>query len=83
MHNFTSGWWTWLNGPNRINQVGIYGTLGEAYANNQPGARHCHSLRIHSSGQLIFLFGGIGLGTTTSEGWVTTELLFLFCSDSS
>ena len=66
--NTTSGWWTWMSGSNTINQVGVYGTQGMASVNNQPGARYRHSMVIHLSGQLIFVFGGWGYDTATTQG---------------
>lgn len=68
MFNVTSGWWTWLDGSNTGNQVGLYGTQRMATASNQPGARSEHSMSINPTGQLFFIFGGWGLGTTTPEG---------------
>ena len=63
MFNVTSGWWTWLSGSNAINQAGLYGVQGMASLNNFPGARVYHSMVMHPSGQLIFVFGGYGYDT--------------------
>lgn len=66
--NLTSAWWSWINGSDTINQVGIYGIRGEASASNRPGTRHGHSMVIHPSGQALFLFGGEGRATSTTLG---------------
>lgn len=58
-----TGNWTWLSGGNTGNQVGIYGTQGLADVNNRPGSRQSHSMVMHQSGQLIFVFGGLGHDT--------------------
>src|ERR1017187_1697591 len=36
---YSAGQWTWMGGPNVINQKGTYGTQGTAAAGNVPGAR--------------------------------------------
>ena len=35
----TTGWWTWVNGPNTTGSVGSYGTKGVAAVGNLPPAR--------------------------------------------
>lgn len=58
MFNLSSGWWTWLNGADPTNQRGVYVLQGVASVTNQPGARQFHSMVMHPSGGLMFLFGG-------------------------
>lgn len=60
-----AGNWTWLSGNNTVNQVGIYGTQGVASVNNVPSGRTGHTMVIHPSGQLIFVFGGFGFVAAT------------------
>ena len=62
----TSLLWTWMSGSSTRNQLGIYGTQGIAAVNNRPGARLDHSMVIHSSGQLLFIFGGWGHAAANS-----------------
>ena len=58
MFNITSGWWTWLSGSSTISQAAVYGTQGNASATNQPSSRRSHTIVMHPSGQVIFVFGG-------------------------
>lgn len=65
--------WTWVSGPNVINQTGVYGTKGTANASNIPGTRAVSTGGIDSSGN-FWLFGGFGFdglgnGTTLSDLW--------------
>lgn len=48
--------WTWLKGANTFNELGVYGTLGEASPDNTPGARELSSVWIYNN--KIYLFGG-------------------------
>ncbi|HEY3973142.1 MAG TPA: kelch repeat-containing protein [Candidatus Sulfotelmatobacter sp.] len=57
--------WTWENGPNVVDQIGEYGTLGLASSSNLPGARYWSVSSGDPSGN-FWLFGGYGydsLGT--------------------
>lgn len=54
-----SGEWTWVNGGNITNGVGIYGTSGVSASTNVPGSRYYPVSWIDSSGNL-WLFGGEG-----------------------
>jgi N-acetylneuraminic acid mutarotase len=51
--------WTWVHGPNTVDEDGVYGTQGTGAVANNPGARHSTTGWIDSSGDL-FLFGGFG-----------------------
>jgi Kelch motif/Galactose oxidase, central domain len=62
-YNPTTGLWTWVDGSNMPNAAGVYGTQGSAAAANVPGARMGGSAWLDSSGN-VWLFGGLGLGTT-------------------
>ena len=50
--------WKWSIGSNKINQKGLYGTLGVAATANMPGARNFAKAWI--SGTKAYLFGGNG-----------------------
>lgn len=59
----TSKTWTWVNGPNAANQVGVYGTQGTPAPTNSPGARDFAVGWVDGSGNL-WLFGGDGIDST-------------------
>ena len=59
--------WTWVNGPDINNQSGIYGNIGEADANNMPGARSGSATWIDSDNNL-WLFGGMGYDISGTFG---------------
>jgi N-acetylneuraminic acid mutarotase len=64
---YSAGQWTWMGGPNTINQAGTYGTLGTASASNIPGARAGSIRWIDSSGD-VWLFGGRGYDSAGALG---------------
>jgi hypothetical protein len=53
------GDWTWMGGPNVVNQLGTYGTKGMAAAGNVPGAREGAISWTDAAGN-FWLFGGYG-----------------------
>ena len=55
--NPTAKTWTWVNGPNTINQTGVYGTQGTPSTTNVPGARDSAVSWIDSNNN-FWLFGG-------------------------
>jgi N-acetylneuraminic acid mutarotase len=63
---YSNGQWTWMAGPNVINQKGVYGTLGTATASNVPGGRFAAAYWIDASGNL-WLFGGCGYDSNGSS----------------
>lgn len=65
MFNITSGWWTWVSGSDTGDERGNYGIQGVSSLNNRPGARMFHTMNIHPSGQLIYVFGGFGYDTAS------------------
>jgi N-acetylneuraminic acid mutarotase len=67
--------WTWVNGSNTSDQVGIYGTKGVAAASNIPGARSNSVSWIDSSNNL-WLFGGYGYDSAGT--YVTMNDLWKF-----
>ena len=67
--NSTSNEWTWVNGSDIINQVGIYGTKGTASANNIPGARR-ESVSWKDNAGTLWLFGGVGIDKAGVSGYL-------------
>ena len=59
--------WTWVSGPNVIDQNGVYGTKGVAAGTNMPGARgwSISWIDIHDN---FWLFGGWGYDANGSGG---------------
>ncbi len=51
--------WTWVDGPNTINAVGVYGTQGTGTASTLPGGRNGSANWTDASGN-YWLFGGYG-----------------------
>jgi N-acetylneuraminic acid mutarotase len=66
---YSSGQWTWVSGPNVINQPGVYGTRGVPAANNIPGARWFGATWTDPSGN-AWIFGGNGFDSTGHAGWL-------------
>jgi len=62
-----TGNWTWVAGPNIVNQSGAYGTKGVAGSSNVPGARQ-YSIAWPDSNHCLWLFGGVGFDGTGSFG---------------
>jgi len=56
--------WTWVSGPNSVDQYGIYGTKGVTLSTNSPGGRDGSFSWIDTSGNL-WLFGGGGYAAST------------------
>jgi len=54
--------WTWIKGPDTGVDFGVYGTLGVAAMNNNPGGRQSPVTWTDTSGNL-WLFGGFGIGS--------------------
>jgi len=57
--NKSSGNWTWISGDNVADQLGIYGTPGQASVNNKPGSRTTSVAWTTADGN-FWLFGGFG-----------------------
>jgi hypothetical protein len=55
----SSSQWTWVNGDNIRNKLGVYGTQGVADAANKPGSRDGSVKWTDGSGN-FWLFGGNG-----------------------
>jgi hypothetical protein len=73
--NQASGLWTWVHGSRTIDEIGVYGTRGVPAAGNHPGARENAGAWADSSGNL-WLFGGYGLPSYPSVGWLSDLWMF-------
>lgn len=67
MYNRTTRQWTWVNGQNTTEHVGIYGTKGVADAGNRPGSRNAAVAWVDAEGD-VWLFGGSGYDATGPTG---------------
>ncbi len=61
--------WTWVSGNDTIDAVGNYGVKNVSSPLNYPGARFGATSWTDSSGDL-WLFGGYGLGSTSTQGYL-------------
>lgn len=68
-YNPSTNQWTWMKGPNTINQSGVYGSMGTANTANFPGARMAGATWIDASNNL-WLWGGKGFDTGTTDGYL-------------
>lgn len=66
-YNQTTNQWTWVNGPNTRNQVGVYGTINVAASTNRPGGRRWATGWADNAGNL-WLFGGFGYAAANVTG---------------
>jgi hypothetical protein len=64
--NLSTQQWTWVNGSDSGNTVGIYGTINVAAPTNSPGGRVVPAGWIDASDR-IWLFGGYGRDTNGSR----------------
>ena len=60
---------TWINGSDLIDQSGVYGTNGIGSNSNIPGARE-NAMSWTDVNDNLWLFGGHGNGTGTSQGYL-------------
>jgi Galactose oxidase, central domain/Kelch motif len=67
-----AGLWTWIGGAD-TQAAGTYGTQSTPAPGNWPGTRYYASSWTDSSGN-FWLFGGAGLGNSTSAGGVLNDL---------
>jgi galactose oxidase-like protein len=54
---YSAGQWTWMNGPSKSEQNGIYGTQGTLFPGNLPGGRDSSVSWTDTAGN-FWLFGG-------------------------
>src|SRR5581483_6911091 len=58
-----TGQWSWMSGPDDVNESGLYGPQGSAGAGSMPGARWKAQVATDSSGT-VWLYGGEGYDAT-------------------
>lgn len=58
--------WTWMGGSQMPDQPSVYGTLGQAAATNQPGAREFPVCWTDANGK-FWMFGGFGFSANPSQ----------------
>jgi N-acetylneuraminic acid mutarotase len=63
--NPATGQWAWMHGHKRLNQYGVYGTLGVAADANMPGSRSFAATWTDAEGNL-WLLGGYGYSENES-----------------
>jgi N-acetylneuraminic acid mutarotase len=66
-YSLGQGMWTWIGGPNIVNQPGTYGTQGKSAPGNVPGARYDAVGWTDAAGN-FWLFGGHGSASTPGFG---------------
>jgi N-acetylneuraminic acid mutarotase len=59
--------WTWVAGPQTVNESGTYGTQGTASASNTPGGRNGAASWLDASGK-FWMFGGTGYSESGGAG---------------
>jgi len=67
--------WTWISGSDAGDQLGVYGTLGEADPSNVPGARMGALTWLDPQG-VFWLFGGYGFDSAGDKGWLNDLWIF-------
>jgi N-acetylneuraminic acid mutarotase len=67
VYNPSTNIWTWIKGTNLANVQGQYGNMGVANPTNMPGGR-LGGCSLWASNNKLYLFGGLGLGTTVTSG---------------
>lgn len=67
-YNISTNEWTWINGPNAVNQLGVYGTKGIPSTTNIPGSRQETAASWVDDNNNLWLFGGFGRTTTIPQG---------------
>jgi hypothetical protein len=69
VYSSATGYWTWVAGSSTTGAVGVYGALGVSSASSMPGARDSAVWWVDSQRD-FWLMGGIGLGNSTSMGYL-------------
>jgi N-acetylneuraminic acid mutarotase len=67
-YNPSTNNWTWLKGDNSAYVQGQYGSMGFTTNTNMPGGRFSGSSWVYNN--KLYLFGGYGLGTSASDGYL-------------
>lgn len=68
----STGEWVWLKGPQTVNGVGVYGSLGIAAPGNTPGARR-GAVAIQDGASNTILFGGANGTNNFNDVWMLDE----------
>lgn len=68
-YSIATNQWIWMNGNKITDQLPVYGTRGSSAPANTPGARYVSSSWTDPNGEL-WLFGGYGLDTTGTMGYL-------------
>ena len=63
---YSQGQWSWMDGSQTVDQLGVYGILGTPDPANIPGARELGAPFVDSTGN-VWLFGGFGLATQPTK----------------
>jgi len=66
--DISTNMWTWMKGPNTINQPSVYGIKGVPNPANAPGARWSYSHWKDSNGN-FWLFGGMNNYNNLNDMW--------------
>jgi len=72
-YNITSNTWTWMKGPNMVNQTGTWGIMGVETPFSVPGARRTYSHWKDNHGNL-WMFAGLGQDASGASGWYLCDL---------
>lgn len=73
--NLTSNNWTWMGGPNTINQQGNYGSLNFPSPTVNPGGRYGSAAWSDQFGNL-WMFGGTGYATSITPGRLNDMFMY-------
>ena len=60
--------WTWMSGPNTVNNLPSYGTIYQQAASNTPGGR-CNYARWKDVSGNFWMFGGVYSGNVLNDVW--------------
>jgi uncharacterized repeat protein (TIGR03803 family) len=71
--NPTNQAWTWISGPDIMNQAAVYGTMGVPASTNQPGGRSPAASWTDNVGN-FWLFGGNGSSSYSGYGEYLNDL---------
>lgn len=77
MYNVTRRQWAWISGSNVVDQTGVYGTKGTPSTANYPGSRYRHSMVLHPTTNVLYLFGGFADDSSGIKGTLLM-MMFLF-----
>jgi len=67
-YRLNDGTWTWISGSDTIDALGIYGSKGNASAENVPGSRYGAVGWYDRLRQEFWVFGGYGISANSLQG---------------